>query len=417
MAYSDEKIDVRGDGRIILYMRTHLKKPKWQARISVPNSTGYKVVSTKTTDLGEAKRFAMNLYEQLYMQVMAGGALNTKTFKQVFEEWKNHALTAGATRNGGSWVSTIKRIETYALPFFGPKRIDQIKEGDFTDYWGWRKTHFNLKAPTNDTLRRERTSIMPVFKFALAKGYIAQIPQTRAPKAKGGRRPTFSSAEWKKIRNATKDWVDEAAGLATWRDRFMAQHCFLILAYTGLRIGELRKLRWRDLFSVSQKQKDGSVETYLAGHASGKTGSRQFVFQPGAEVCPKLIYRQRCRELELANPGMNKPIPDLDEPIFCHPDGTPIKEFKHSFLSLLNFAGVPIERDGQARTIYSLRHFYATERLSEETNPFLLGRQMGTSVEMLEKHYGQVVTSSVAKQITKKEPLDIDVKGDINFPF
>ena len=70
-ADSDGYIDIRGDGRIVLYKRQHPKNPKWQARISVPNATGYKVVSTKLSDLEEAKRFALNLYEELYMQVKA----------------------------------------------------------------------------------------------------------------------------------------------------------------------------------------------------------------------------------------------------------------------------------------------------------------------------------------------------------
>jgi len=45
---SSQKVDVRGDGRVVIYLRDGLKKPIWQARIRVPNSTGYKVVSTKT---------------------------------------------------------------------------------------------------------------------------------------------------------------------------------------------------------------------------------------------------------------------------------------------------------------------------------------------------------------------------------
>lgn len=96
-------IDARGDGRVVLYRREHLKKPKWQARISVPGAKGYKIVSTGLTDFDEAKRFALNLYEKLSIQVMSGGQLNTKTFKQIYEEWKAHASTHGRTRRDGSW--------------------------------------------------------------------------------------------------------------------------------------------------------------------------------------------------------------------------------------------------------------------------------------------------------------------------
>jgi integrase len=416
-ADDEERIDVRGDGRIMLFKRMHLKNPNWQTRISVPNAKGYKQVTTGTTDLREAERFAVNLYEELYMQVKAGGALQTKTFKQVFEEWKLHANTLGHTRSDGSWDATVGRIALYALSFFGAKRIDTITGTDFTDYWAWRKTNCNRKAPSLTTLRRERTSILPVFKYALSKGYIIKLPDSEAPKAKSERRPTFSTVEWKTIRDASPAWVDRARVLGTWRDRFMAMHCFLTLAYTGLRIGELRQLRWGDISSVSGKLDEGTTGKYIVGQARGKTGPRQFVAQPGLEASFYLLYTQRCAELAAANPEADEPRPDPADLIFCHPDGRPIKEYKHSFMSLLKFAGVPIEKDGMARSIYSLRHFYATSRLSKEASPFLVAQNMGTSVEMLEKHYGQVVTSKLAAQITKSGPSDIVFKGGIKLPF
>ena len=76
-----------------------------------------------------------------------------------------------------------------------------------------------------------------------------------------------------------------------------------------------------------------------------------------------------------------------------------------------------MERDGAARTIYSLRHFYATQRLSHETSPFLLAKQMGTSVEMLEKFYGQTVTSALAAQITKANRTKETGRRDGAYPF
>jgi integrase len=69
MSDAEEQIDIRGDGRIILYKRPGLKKPKWQARIRVPNANRYKIVTTKTDNLVEAQVFASNLYEELYYTV------------------------------------------------------------------------------------------------------------------------------------------------------------------------------------------------------------------------------------------------------------------------------------------------------------------------------------------------------------
>ncbi len=412
MSAYQEQIDLRGDGRILLYKREGLKNPKWQVRIRVPNATGYKIISTKTDNRRDAERFAENLYEDLYMHVKAGGSIQSRTFKQVFDDWKKHVTTMGHTRRGGSWQGTIDRVETYALRFFGTMKIEAIGPSDFTDYWAWRKTNFNKKVPSNGTLRRERTSILPVFKFAVSKGYIPAIPETEPPKAQLERRPTFTLDEWRKLTVKARAWVKEGESKATWRHRFMTQQYVLILANTGMRVGELRGLRWSDLRTV--KTDDG---TRLVAEVRGKTGVREVVFQQSADQYVKRVYDLRVMELnDLPAESTVRDIP-LDEAIFCHKDGTPIQTMKTAFNSLLAFAKIPIERNGGSRTIYSLRHFYATMRLSHETSPFLLAKQMGTSVEMLEKFYGQTVSSALAAQITKAGAARDSIKRDTAYPF
>jgi integrase len=407
----EDRVDVRGDGRIILYKREGLKNPKWQARIHVPNSSGYKIVSTKTGDVREAERFALDLYEEVYIHVKSGGSIKSRTFRQVFEEWEKVVTTIGPTRQGGSWDSTIERVRSYALEFFGPKKIDDIGPHDFSDFWVWRKSHYSRRPPSNPTLRRERTSLLPVFKFAVSRGYISEVPETEAPRARAERRPTFTLDEWRTIARRAREWVKEGEAKATWRDRYVAQQYFLILANTGMRVGELRQLRWSDLRTVQTE--NGSR---LIGYVNGKTGRREVVFQEGAEEYVKRLYDLRCDELKKIDADKDQPRPDKNGLVVCHKDGTPIQTLTRSFQSLLDFAEVPTTRDGMERTIYSLRHFYATQRLSHDTSPFLLAKQMGTSVEMLEKFYGQTVTSALAAQISKSKQRATK-KGDADYPF
>lgn len=382
-------VDVRGDGRIVLYKRQGLKRPKWQVRIRVPNATGYKIVSAKTADLIEAQVFATNLYEELYFKVKAGGSLSSKTFRQVFDEWVKALNVQSRTRHGGKWDDTIARVRSYALPYFDTKRISDLKSKDFSDYWEWRNTNYAKKPPSSATLKREKVCLMPLLKFARQKGYITDIPEIETPAFKSQRRSTFTTKEWQTLYRKARSWVEEAEKLATWRDRYVGQQYFLILANTGMRVGELRNLRWSDLRMM---EVDGTKQ--MIAWVKGKTGEREVIFQPGADVYVKRLYDFRMEELSEA--------PDVDEPVICHKDGQPVQSLKKSFTSLMKFAEVPIERNGMSRTIYSLRHFYATQRLENETSPFLLAKQMGTSVEMLEKFYGQTtVNATTAKSVSR----------------
>jgi hypothetical protein len=50
-------LDLRGDGRVVLYKRADHANPKWTVRLKIPTVSGFVVKSTKTTDDFEARRF------------------------------------------------------------------------------------------------------------------------------------------------------------------------------------------------------------------------------------------------------------------------------------------------------------------------------------------------------------------------
>ena len=401
---SSDRVDVKNDNRIVLYKRDDVKNPKWQARLKVPGSTGYKIISTKSSDLREAERFALDLYEQLYFKVKQGGSINTPTFKQVFDEWRIKANNYSSTRSGGSWSTTIERLESYAVVYFGQRQIDSLTRVDFEDYWEWRKRNYKRTPPTPNTLRRERTCLLPVFRYAVDRRYIATIPDIPVVKELKRRRPTFTINEYRKFTRTMREWVKDAVGTSVWKNRFVAQQYFLILANTGMRIGELRGLRWGDLRTVDTE--DGKR---LIGFVTGKTGQREVVFQEGAEDYVKRLYDMHVEETTHA--------PLNDEYVICLGDGEPVGSFKKSFLSIMEFADIPIEKDGINRTIYSFRHFYATQRLSNNTSPFLLAKQMGTSIDMLERFYGQTVTSALAAEISRDNRRRKKGQQGRSYPF
>jgi integrase len=54
---------------------------------------------------------------------------------------------------------------------------------------------------------------------------------------------------------------------------------------------------------------------------------------------------------------------------------------------------------GVPRSTYCFRHTYATLRLQEGVDVYFLAEQMGTSVQMIEQHYGHVNTIKHADRV------------------
>ena len=66
---------------------------------------------------------------------------------------------------------------------------------------------------------------------------------------------------------------------------------------------------------------------------------------------------------------------------------------------LLDKANLREGTQGVARSTYCFRHTYATLRLQEGVDVYFLAEQMGTSVQMIESHYGHVNTIKHADRV------------------
>ena len=77
----------------------------------------------------------------------------------------------------------------------------------------------------------------------------------------------------------------------------------------------------------------------------------------------------------------------------------PIRFFNDKFIKLLKFAKLTEDRAGHTRTLYSLRHTYATLALLGGTDIHTLAKQMGTSVRMLELHYSKLTATMAADRL------------------
>src|SRR3977135_2226051 len=66
---------------------------------------------------------------------------------------------------------------------------------------------------------------------------------------------------------------------------------------------------------------------------------------------------------------------------------------------LLIDSGLQKSSSGARRSTYCFRHTYATFRLTEGVDVYFLAKQMGTSVKMIENHYGHITPVKNADRI------------------
>lgn len=403
---SEEYFDIRGDGSVVLYLNKapSVKNPKWQARIKVRGATGYRRQSLKTTDFAEAKVLAVRLYDEINFSVMQGLTINPKSFSVVFGEYiAKQAAKYQTVRDIRNWNKRLDTLKLYALPYFAKMRIDNIKTNDFSDYLDDRRINFKRKQPTNETLIKERSSILGIFNYALEKGYIVKIPSFPKPTGDLVQRDSWTEAEYKKINSGMRDWVRAGKKTGSWKERYIFQQYFYILANTGMRIGEARNITWGDFKRVN----DLSVVTVF-----GKTKKRRdVVFTQGADRYLKNLYDLRVEELKGEKPS-------LGEYVFLSRRGDgPVESFKTAFNSMIRFCGIPKRGNNGDRTLYSCRHYYATHQIQKQNaNVFILANQMGTSVDMIKKYYGHLITEEIAAHIGGREGRNSTETGKV-YPF
>jgi len=179
------------------------------------------------------------------------------------------------------------------------------------------------------------------------------------------------------------------------------------MSNSGVRVGEMRNLKWEDVSSVDT---DEGKQVVL--RVSGKVGMRDVVLNPNCEVYLRRLYDLRKDELKGKRPTQFEYV------FLSRKTMKPYTSFKTSFNGMLEYCGIPIGKNGMNRTIYSLRHFYGTERLKGNISPYILAKQMGTSVEMIEKHYGHILTKDIIASIRKTtNQKSSNIQTENSYPF
>ena len=97
--------------------------------------------------------------------------------------------------------------------------------------------------------------------------------------------------------------------------------------------------------------------------------------------------------------------------LFAMGDGSKVITLIDQFDDVLKEADITRNGHGEKYTLYSLRHFYAVMALRKGLGVFEVARNMGTSVEMIQKYYGKQATKAMfAHEIRGELKRDIYLK-------
>ena len=373
------------NGQITLYQRDDVKDARWQCRIKIKGHSGYVRRSTGEIDFDRAKDAALLILGELNQRVAQALPLRKKTFAEIASSFLKDAETRWREgRNSEGRYSILKgTIQRYLIPYFGNRDITLIQKKDLMAYRAWRQSYWitgpgfqelghTKKPPAQATLKQEWTALRGVFLHGVDLGVCPTtlLAALKHDKTSVKKRPAFTQEEYRTLWLFLLTWQYKTHNPRIRRDRTLLRYYVLIMLNSGMRIGEARGLKWRDV-SIYQ---NGNGQ-WVTLNVKGKTGERLVVCQPGVEK-----YFDKLKERDYRT--------DPDDLVFCHPDGLPIQNWT-GFASMLKAAGIEFDTNGDRHTVYSLRHTYATFRLQNGTNVYWLKKNMGTSVAMIERHYGQ----------------------------
>jgi integrase len=382
------------DGELVLYRRagSHF----WHCSFKLQNKKRVRT-TTKKMSIEQAIPQACLIYDEARFRHRLGLAHKSKSCTEIAQETvmlMKKQLDQGMGKV--VYKSYITCIEKYFMPYFKDHYFEQLTHKDIVDFELWRNRQMQ-KTPKSSTLRNFASAWNKMIDTAVQHGWLTKdnnIPSLSTVGVKGTSRPAFNEAEIKRLLDFLPQWSTQGRSAIEQAIRPLLWDYVEILLYTGIRHGtEALNIRWKDI--QWYKQADGD---FLRIWVSGKTGGRWIIAKHQAVDTLKRLH-QRIQSIQhlTFEELLSSNVKDL---IFTTDDGYQPRRLDGTFKKLLRDMDMIYAENGQHRTLYSLRHTYATfELLNGRVDIHTLAKQMGNSAAMIEKHYSKLTATMAAKRL------------------
>lgn len=341
-------------------------------------------ISTKCESLEQAKDFAEDWYLELRGKLKAGQLKHEKTFNQAADQFeREYEIITEGERNPVYVEGHKIRLRKHLRPFFGHMGLSEITPGQLQEYRIHRREKWmeeRGKPPARNTMHQEIVTLRQVLKTAHRHGWLQYLPDLSEPYKTSGKishRAWFSHEEYRKLYEATRKRAQKPMRKRYQWESEQLHDFILFMANTGLRPDEAYRLEYRDVEIV---QDDATDEIILEIEVRGKRGVGYCKSMAGAVTPFKRLVKRNTPEGEDA--------PDPTALIFP-------KRHRELFNRILDEENLKVDREGNPRTAYSLRHTYICFRLMEGADIYQIAKNCRTSVEMIEKYYASHIKTSL----------------------
>jgi len=260
---------------------------------------------------------------------------------------------------------TAYRIKAHILPSLGGIRLKRLTTKQLID---WRSDLLKGKTDPEELRRAKDTAnrVTTILKAALNRAFQQGLCE--------------SDSSWRRLKPypmtgrsregfLTEEQASKLVAYSEGRLKDLVSAALL----TGCRFGELQALKGCDFDPLNT----------CIHIRRGKTGPRQvFLTKEGAKFFANLTPKRH------------------DAPLLVNQDHEPWTKAQQAraLRKALKVSGLP------QITFYELRHTYASIALERGINHQILAENMGTSIRMLEKHYGKFMQDARKAQIAAHGP-------------
>lgn len=382
------------DGEVVLYRRT--ASPLYQCRFKLADGSWYRV-STRKASIESAVGVACEMYDEIRFRQRLGLAHIAHNFAHIADATLDELRKELDLGRGKSvYHSYITCIEKYFLPYFADKHLEELTHNDIVEFELWRNRQM-AKLPKASTLNNFASAWSRLCSVAVSRGWISErvaIPKLSTRGLKSTARPAFSRDEIDKLLVFMVKWSGEGR-LAVEREmRPLLRDYVEMLLYTGMRHGtEALGICWKHI----EWHTDKDIR-YVRIWVNGKTGGRWLIAKHRAvEVLQRLHSRQHAHNgIEFEQLLKER----TDHKLFTFSNGYQPPSLNGTFRRLMRDSRLEKNSEGQTRTLYSLRHTYATlELIENRTDIHTLAKQMGNSAAMIERHYSKLTATMAAERL------------------